>query len=127
MTQPTDTALAAASERLRAAIAETLADVHDHTTDPATGERAIMNAVQDWVNQGYATPTTPCPWSARSLTRWYAPHGWSIPAADIPDPGPYTVGEHVTCPHCGAAVAVDRVKTTERETGRQYVAWLAQH
>ncbi|MFI0967133.1 hypothetical protein ACH4S8_37965 [Streptomyces sp. NPDC021080] len=69
----------------------------------------------------------PCANSGRTVSRWYAPHGWDTPAADIPDPGPYADGEHVTCPLCRRDVPVTPHATTERETGTQYVARYTDH
>ncbi|MCP9209588.1 hypothetical protein [Streptomyces cucumeris] len=135
MTTPTtpaaDTARAESLERLRAVVVETLLDVHDQTTDPYTAGETIVVAAQQWGTGGgviNAAPAAPCPGSGGTVSRWYAPYGWAYtPATDISDPGPYTVGEHVTCRSCRADVPTARAKTTERETGRQYVAWIAQH
>jgi hypothetical protein len=122
----TATANDAALARLAATVRQTLADVHDHTTDPAAAETTIMTAAQQWVTEGYVINAAPCP--GTTVGRWYAPHGWSEGFDPTPeDPGPYTVGEHVTCGYCDASVPVARVKTTQRETGTQYIAWLAQH
>jgi hypothetical protein len=138
MATPTTTAQDAARERLRTTVAAILADVYDRTTDPDAAEQAVMDAAQQWGTEGYvinATPAEPCPGNGYgnggTVSRWYAPNGWQdtppIDANADADPGSYTVGERVTCPRCSASVAVERVKTTKRETGTQYVAWLARH
>lgn len=133
MTTPTATANDAARERLRATVRATLAAVQDGTADPSDAEQAIMTTAQQWATEGHtvnAAPTAPCPGSGTTVSRWYAPNGWGETGAEVdptPDPGPYTEGERVTCRHCSADVPVTPVAATQRETGRQYVARLAQH
>jgi hypothetical protein len=134
MSTITDTeadARAASRERLRAVVIDNLLNAHDHTTDPYTAAEAIMAAAQQWALEGYmisTAPAAPCPKSGGTVSRWYAPHGWAHTAPDdVTDPGPYTEGERVPCPGCKADVPVTPHANTMRETGRQYVARLAEH
>ncbi|PPS89601.1 hypothetical protein [Streptomyces sp. MH60] len=135
MSTPTTTetdARAASRERLRTVVAATLADVHDRTLNLTDAEETIMAAAQQWAMEGYMISTAPaakpCPKSGGTVDRWH--EGTNLlfaPDDDKPDPGPYTEGEHVTCPGCGADVPVTPVANNLRSAGRQYVARLPQH
>jgi hypothetical protein len=125
----------AAREHLRTSVRQILDEhlVSGISSDEA--ELRIMNAAQDWVIRGYVIgsqpESSPCTGNALGINtvhRSYAPNGWEgIDPADTPDPGPFTVGEHVTCRYCGREAEVVKVKTHERETLTQYVGWLGEH
>lgn len=122
-----------AREHLRATVREILDDHRDGTADTDTAERMIMDAAQAWTtgdDAPNARAARLCPGSNTSVNRWHAPNGWGPNGTDVdptPDPGPYTEGEHATCPTCRADTPITRTLTNQRETGTQYVAWLAQH
>lgn len=73
-------------------------------------------------------PPAACPMSGDTVSRWHAQPGpFDAIGEEMPDPGPYTEGETVTCSGCGATVPVTPVADTIRSAGRQYVARLAEH
>lgn len=87
-----------------------------------------------WFHKDDSTPcpskpeptATPC--THTNTSRWHAPADPMNALGEwTEDPGPYTVGESVTCPHCGTEAPVTRTVTNRRSAGTQYVAHLAQH
>lgn len=63
----------------------------------------------------------------KGVGRWTQPTDpMDVTSEWTPDPGPYTVGETVTC-DCGATTTVIKSVTNDRSAGKQYVGLTDPH